>query len=73
MVKIGSGTEREVDDYNLSRLACYLVAMNGNPRKSEIAAAQTYFAVSTRVNEMHELLREAEATPLWPSTVKALL
>ena len=60
MVKIGSGTEREVDDYNLSRLACYLVAMNGNPRKSEIAAAQTYFAISTRVNEMHELLREQE-------------
>ena len=60
MVKIGSGTEREVDDYNLSRLACYLIAMNGNPRKSEIAEAQTYFAISTRANEIYELRKEQE-------------
>ena len=37
MVPIGSGAERETDDYLLSRLACYLIAMNGNPRKPEIA------------------------------------
>ncbi len=60
MVKIGSSTEREVDDYLLSRLACYLIAMNGNPRKPEIAAAQNYFAVSTRANEIHQLREEQE-------------
>lgn len=60
MVKIGSKTEREVDDYLLSRLACYLIAMNGNPRKPEIAAAQNYFAVSTRAHEMHQLRQEQE-------------
>jgi DNA-damage-inducible protein D len=60
MVSIGSGTTREVEDYLLSRLACYLVAMNGNPRKPEIAAAQNYFAVSTRANEIHQLREEQE-------------
>src|SRR2546423_1787412 len=47
MARLGSEAEREVDDYLLSRLACYLIAMNGNPRKAEVAAAQNYFAVST--------------------------
>jgi DNA-damage-inducible protein D len=60
MVPIGSGAERELSDYRLSRLACYLVAMNGNPRKTEIAAAQNYFAVSTRANEIHQLRKEQE-------------
>lgn len=55
MVKLGSGAERQVSDYSLTRLACYLVAMNGNPRLPQVAAAQHYFAVSTRKNEMHEL------------------
>jgi DNA-damage-inducible protein D len=55
MVKLGSGAERAVKDYTLSRLACYLIAMNGNPRLPQIAAAQQYFAVSTRKNEMHEI------------------
>lgn len=61
MVPIGSGAERETDDYLLSRLACYLIAMNGNPRKPEIAHAQSYFAVSTRTLEIHQLLKEQEA------------
>jgi DNA-damage-inducible protein D len=60
MVAIGSGAEREIDDYNLSRLACYLVAMNGNPRKAEVAAAQNYFAITTRTHEIHQLRREQE-------------
>lgn len=60
MVSIGSKAQRQVDDYNLSRLACYLIAMNGNPRKPEIAAAQVYFAVSTRANEIHQLRQEQE-------------
>ncbi|MBI4650928.1 DNA damage-inducible protein D [Candidatus Desantisbacteria bacterium] len=58
MVKIGSGTERSIDDYNLSRYACYLIAQNGDPRKEKIAMAQTYFAIQTRKQEMHEQLIE---------------
>ncbi len=60
MVPIGSGAERPLDDYNLSRLACYLIAMNGNPRKPEIAHAQNYFAISTRAHEIHQLRMEQE-------------
>lgn len=51
MVQIGSGAEREVENFHLSRLACYLIAMNGDPRKPEVAAAQTYFAIKTREAE----------------------
>ncbi len=54
MVKIGSGTVREVDDIALTRYACYLVAQNGNPAKSEVAFAQTYFAVQSRKQEIIE-------------------
>lgn len=61
MVGIGSGAKRGVKDYYLSRLACYLIAMNGDSRKSEIAAAQNYFAVATRAHEMHQLRQEREA------------
>ncbi len=60
MVKLGSGAERPVTDYTLSRLACYLIAMNGNPRLSQVAAAQQYFAVATRAHEMHQLRQEQE-------------
>lgn len=60
MVKLGSKAEREVADYYLSRFACYLIAQNGDPRKPEIAAAQVYFAVSTRAFEMHQLRKEQE-------------
>lgn len=52
MVAIGSGTEREISDYHLTRYACYLTAMNGDPRKPEISAAQTYFAIKTREAEL---------------------
>src|ERR1700691_1286687 len=45
MVGIGSSTDREIDDYHLSRFACYLIAQNGDPRKPEIAHAQKYFAI----------------------------
>lgn len=54
MVEIGSGAEREIDDIALSRYACYLIAMNGDPRKRVIALAQTYFAVKTRQQELIE-------------------
>jgi len=54
MVDIGSGTQRPVEDVALTRYACYLVAQNGDPAKSEVAFAQTYFAVQTRKQEMIE-------------------
>ena len=54
MVDIGSGVQREVDDVMLTRFACYLVAQNGDPKKQEIAFAQTYFAIQTRRAELIE-------------------
>mgnify|MGYP004498612449 FL=1 len=54
MVSIGSGAERGFPSYMLSRYACYLIVMNGDPRKDVIAAGQTYFAVKTRQQELAE-------------------
>lgn len=58
MVPIGSGAERAVEDYMLSRFACYLVVMNGDPRKEVIAVGQAYFAVKTRQQELIEKYEE---------------
>lgn len=52
MVDLGSGSQREVEDYHLSRFACYLIAQNGDPRKPEIAHAQKYFAIQARRQEL---------------------
>lgn len=75
MVSVGSGAQRPVEDFMLTRYACYLIAQNGDPRKEAIAFAQSYFAVQTRKQEIieermrlqdrleaREKLRESEKT-----------
>jgi DNA-damage-inducible protein D len=67
MINTRKGAQRPVQDYLLSRFACYFIAQNGDPRKKEIAEAQAYFAVSTRQHELAQLL-EADTSPkdsLW--------
>ena len=54
MIQIGSGARRNLQDYMLTRYACYLIAQNGDSKKEEIAFAQTYFAVQTRKQEIIE-------------------
>ena len=54
MVPLGSGAQRTIIDYMLTRYACYLIAQNGDPQKEEIAFAQSYFAVQTRKQELIE-------------------
>ena len=54
MVYIGSNTKRKIQDYKLSRYACYLIVLNCDPRKKVISLAKTYFAVQTRKQELSD-------------------
>lgn len=76
MVPLGSGAERAIDDFLLTRYACYLIAQNGDPRKEPIAFAQSYFAVQTRKQELIEermsLFRRLEAREKLRASEKAL-
>jgi len=60
MVEIGSGTKRNVKDYELSRYACYLVVQNGDPRKEVIALGQTYFAIQTYRQEVADRFNQLD-------------
>src|ERR1017187_2093108 len=60
MVSIGSGAQREQEDWALSRYACYLVIQNADPSKPLVALGQTYFAVQTRRQELADEESQAE-------------
>ena len=76
MVSLGSGAERLIDDFMLTRYACYLIAQNGDPRKEPIAFAQSYFALQTRKQELIEermkLVGRLEAREKLRASEKAL-
>lgn len=65
MVGIGSSAERQIDSIKLSRYACYLIVQNADPSKEVIALGQSYFAIQTRKQELHEALTEEESKRLY--------
>jgi DNA-damage-inducible protein D len=68
MVTLGSGSQRKVQDYHLSRYACYLIVQNADPSKPIVALGQTYFAVQTRRQELQGFARVLAWEGLLPGT-----
>jgi len=79
MVPLGSGSKRNIKDYMLTRYACYLIAQNGDPKKEEIAFAQSYFAIQTRKQELIEerialsVFRNLGLNQCYPATLQVFI
>ena len=70
MIEVGKGAKREIENWHLSRYACYLIAMNGSSEKPEIATAQTYFAAQTLRSEAEQALTEEQRRLMLRDRVK---
>jgi DNA-damage-inducible protein D len=70
MIEVGKGASRKIENWHLSRYACYLIAMNGSSEKPEIATAQTYFAAQTLRSEAEQALTEEKRRLILRDRVK---
>jgi DNA-damage-inducible protein D len=70
MIEVGKGAKREIENWHLSRYACYLIAMNGTSEKPEVATAQSYFAAQTLRSEAEQALTEEQRRLLLRDRVK---